>query len=152
MLRNEADDIVAFIDWEVAYIAPTQFCLNPPWWLLLKQPEMWDDEIDGWIRVYDSCLKTWLRAVKKAEQGTKASLEGIELSTYMRESWETGRFWLGYATRKAWAFDTIFWKYLNDRFFGKRKDRIAKGDLRKARVHLLGCGGIVHPAQIGRVE
>jgi hypothetical protein len=28
--RNEADDIVAVIDWEFAYIAPTQFALDPP--------------------------------------------------------------------------------------------------------------------------
>jgi len=39
--------------------------------------------------------------------------------------------------RKSWAFDTIFWKYLDERFFGQREDSIEKNDLWKTRVHLL---------------
>lgn len=31
ILLNEADDIVAVIDWEFEYIAPTQFALDSPW-------------------------------------------------------------------------------------------------------------------------
>ncbi|KAK7752868.1 hypothetical protein SLS62_005210 [Diatrype stigma] len=55
----------------------------------------------------------------------------------MRESWEPGRFWLSYAARKSLAFDTIFWKYLDERFFGKRKDGVAKEEGWKSRVYLL---------------
>lgn len=55
----------------------------------------------------------------------------------MKESWETGRFWLHYAARKSWAFDTIFWKYLDKRFFGTREEGIAEQDLGTTRVHLL---------------
>ncbi|KAH8596638.1 hypothetical protein B0O99DRAFT_705955 [Bisporella sp. PMI_857] len=107
ILLNEKDDIVAIIDWEFAYTAPTQFALDPPWWLLLNVPECW----------------------------------------------ETGRFWLNYAARKSWAFDTIFWKYLDHRLFGSRKDltqqdsarqeglteqkHVTEQSLWKTRVHLL---------------
>lgn len=58
----------------------------------------------------------------------------------MRESWETGRFWLNYAARKSWAFDTIFWKYLDERFFGRRDGGTPptpRQDLWKTRLHLL---------------
>ncbi|TVY57698.1 hypothetical protein LSUE1_G010245 [Lachnellula suecica] len=137
ILLNEADDIVAVIDWEFAYIAPTQFSLDPPWWLLLNVPEMWHTNIEDWSHIYDVRLKTWLRAMEKAEESIKMKSKGFTMSIYMRESWETGRFWLNYAARKSWAFDTIFWKYLDKRFFGSRKGDIAKQDLWKTRVHLL---------------
>ncbi|KAH8586057.1 hypothetical protein B0O99DRAFT_645466 [Bisporella sp. PMI_857] len=42
----------------------------------------------------------------------------------MRKSWKTGRFWLDYAAWKSCAFDNIFWKYLDYRFFGSRKTRL----------------------------
>ncbi|KFZ09260.1 hypothetical protein V501_05640 [Pseudogymnoascus sp. VKM F-4519 (FW-2642)] len=36
----------------------------------------------------------------------------------MRESWESGDFWVVYAARKGFAFDAIFWNFLDARFFG----------------------------------
>ena len=98
---------------------------------------MWHTNIDDWTKVYDVRLKTWLRAIEKAEESMEPKSKGFTLSTYMRERWETGRFWLNYAARKSWAFDTIFWKYLDERFFGSREGDIAKQDLWKTRVHLL---------------
>ncbi|KAK4145848.1 uncharacterized protein C8A04DRAFT_35416 [Dichotomopilus funicola] len=99
--KIDADELVAVIDWEFAYADPTQFMR----------------------------LKTWLAAMKRAEE----SIPGVDqrdalpapLSTYMRESWETGRFWLSYGARKSWAG-----------FFGERGD-VLKEDLWKTRVHLL---------------
>ena len=136
ILLDKDREVVAFIDWEFAYIAPTQFALDPPWWLLLDIPEMWPDGIDEWVRVYELRLKTWLCAMEQAEKKSDITSE-FTLSTYMRESWETGRFWLSYAARKSWAFDTIFWKYLDERFFGKREQGVERQDLWKTRVHLL---------------
>lgn len=48
-----------------------------------------------------------------------------------------GRFWLNYAARKSWAFDAIYWKYLDVRFFGERHHLAAGGPLWKARVDML---------------
>ena len=87
--------------------------------------------------MYDTRLKTWLSAIKKAEESMGLESLPFELSVYMQESWDTGRFWLNYAARKSWAFDTIFWKYLDERFFGEREGDISKDDLWKTRVHLL---------------
>lgn len=63
--------------------------------------------------------------------------DSLLLSAYMRESWTTGRFWLSYAARKSWAFDTIYWKYLDERFFGAREGDIPAEELWKTRVQLL---------------
>jgi hypothetical protein len=41
LLMGEDDELVAAIDWEFAYAAPTQFALDPPRWLLLSEAEMW---------------------------------------------------------------------------------------------------------------
>jgi|SRR3569833_447805 len=37
----------------------------------------------------------------------------------MRESWESGQFWLTYVARKSWAFDGIYRKFLDEKCFGK---------------------------------
>lgn len=116
-------------------MGPTQFVLDAPWWLLLDVPEMWDDGIEDWASVYERRLKTWISAMKEAEKDVGAS--SLRLSAYMRESWETGRFWLDYAARKSWAFDTIYWKYLDERFFGERERNTPKKDLWRTRIHLL---------------
>ncbi|KAG7285886.1 hypothetical protein NEMBOFW57_008180 [Staphylotrichum longicolle] len=137
ILVNEQDTIVGAIDWEFAYVAPTQFALDPPWWLLLDVPEMWDDGIDDWTKVYEGRLETWLSAMEEAEQDPALGPDFLLLSAYMRESWSTGRFWLNYAARKSWAFDTIYWKYLDERFFGKREEGVPADELWKTRVELL---------------
>ncbi|KAH8656616.1 phosphotransferase [Tricladium varicosporioides] len=59
------------------------------------------------------------------------------LAQKMRESWETGRFWLNYVARKSWAFDCVYWKFLDEKLFGERGNDILKKDLWKARINLL---------------
>lgn len=42
-----------------------------------------------------------------------------KLSHHMRKNWERGRHYINYAARKSWAFDPLFWKYIDQRFFGE---------------------------------
>ncbi|TVY81301.1 hypothetical protein LSUE1_G005200 [Lachnellula suecica] len=137
ILVGESDEVVAVIDWEFAYPGPTQFILDCPWWLLLEVPEMWKSGIDDWAKVYDMRLKTWLSAMQKAEAELGIQTLPFCLSTHMRESWETGRFWLNYAANNSWALDTIFWKYLDERFFGTREVGVSEDELWKTRIGLL---------------
>lgn len=44
--------------------------------------------------------------------------EDQRLSGRMLESWRSGDFWVGYAARKSFAFDAIYWQKLDTRFFG----------------------------------
>ncbi|KAI1053269.1 hypothetical protein LB506_012302 [Fusarium annulatum] len=134
VLINDDNDVVGAIDWEFAYVGPSQFTLDPPWWLLLEVPEMWDDGIEDWASTYGQRLQTWLSAMQEVEREASSDLP---LSAYMRESWATGRFWLNYAARKSWSFDAIYWKYLDERFFGKRAEDSSSKELWKARVELL---------------
>ncbi len=134
---SEDANILGVIDWEFAYVGPTQFALDPPWWLLVDGPEDWIDGLDDWVNVYDRRLQTWLLAMEEAEQLEDLPPDGLFLSAYMRESWATGRFWLNYVARKSWAFDTLYWKYLDERFFGGREEGVHAEELWKTRVHLL---------------
>ncbi|OAQ97246.1 hypothetical protein LLEC1_07062 [Akanthomyces lecanii] len=138
ILLTKNDEISAFIDWEYTYVAPTQFILDPPWWLLLETAEMWHAGIVEWVKIYGYRIETWLAAVQEAEAalGEYDALP-LPLSTYMRESWETGRFFLSYATRKSWAFDVVYWRCLDEKFFGPRQHGTVKEDLWKTRIDLL---------------
>ncbi|RYC79022.1 hypothetical protein BFJ63_vAg18103 [Fusarium oxysporum f. sp. narcissi] len=60
----------------------------------------------------------------------------------MHESWVSGRFWLDYTSRKSWAFDTIFWKYVDERFFGPWDRHVPQAKLWTTRIRLLEKGGI----------
>jgi hypothetical protein len=135
-LLGPDDDVAAVIDWEFTYAGPTQFILDPPWWLLFETPEMWPSGIEEWSKAYEPHLKIWLEAMEEKERGA-AFLDALPLSVHMQESWKMGRFWLNYAARKSWAFDAVFWTYLDERFFGERDGEVLDEDLWKTRLHLL---------------
>lgn len=137
VLLGPDDSVAAMIDWEFTYAAPTQFILDPPWWLLFETPEIWPSGIEEWSRAYEPHLKIWLEAMEEQEKGAEF-LHGLPLSVHMQESWKMGRFWLNYAARKSWAFDAVFWTYLDERFFGERDKEVLDKDLWKTRLQLLG--------------
>ncbi|KAM3466323.1 hypothetical protein NHJ6243_001063 [Beauveria neobassiana] len=138
LLHKERGNGSTVIDWEFTYVAPTQFVLDPPWWLLLDVPEMWHSGMEDWAQQYGQCLDIWLRAMKRAEQDSAETPSDYLLSEYMQDSWTTGRFWLNYAARKSWAFDSVFWRYLDERFFGERPHTSDSREQHwRARVELL---------------
>ncbi|KAL1877901.1 hypothetical protein Daus18300_002254 [Diaporthe australafricana] len=139
ILVDDGDNVTGVIDWEFTYAAPAQFCLDPPWWLLIEMPEVWILGLENFSARFSKILPTWLEAVEEVEKGV--DLESHHLrqpwSVYMRQSWETGRFWLNYAMRRGWAFDSIYWKFLDERFFGERPKDIAKEGYWRSRIELL---------------
>lgn len=138
ILLTSSDKIAALIDWEFTYAGPTQFSLDPPWWLLLETAEMWSSGMDDWCEVYQKRLQTWLVAMRNTETETNnSSFSSAPLSKYMEQSWATGRFWLSYAARKSWVFDAVYWNYLDQRFFGDRESGTAGQDLWRTPLHLL---------------
>ncbi|KAL3418436.1 phosphotransferase family protein [Phlyctema vagabunda] len=116
VLVDEECKIVGVIDWEFSYVAPAEYSYSPPWWLLIESPEEWLGGISDWVKEYEPRLRTFLGALKEREDimikdGTLR--EDQRLSFRMKSSWETGEFWMSYAARKSWAFDTVFWELIN---------------------------------------
>ncbi|KAL3708579.1 hypothetical protein TMatcc_006563 [Talaromyces marneffei ATCC 18224] len=120
-LTNSEFKVVGAIDWECTYSAPLEFVYRAPFWLLLELPEYWPEGLDDWAKVYETRLVTFLRVLEEREKvALKRGLlaEEHRLSTYMRDSWESGDFWVNYAARTSWAFDMIYWAKIGRRFFG----------------------------------
>lgn len=117
--------ILSVIDWEFTYAAPATFARNPPWWLLLETPEYWFRGLEDWSKVYQSRLETFLRAMEEREQ-ISLHRRGITLETslseQMRKNWQNEQFWIDYAVRRSWAFDSVFWTFIDRKFFDAKGD------------------------------
>ena len=128
ILLNENLHIVGVVDWEFTYAAPVEVSYAPPWWLLIETPENWEKGMDDWERVFDSRLKTFLKAMRKHEGGHS-------LADHMQDSWESGDFWVVYALLHSFVFDAIYWQKIDSRFFGPTVSR--PEDAWKERLNLL---------------
>lgn len=112
MLLNENLQIVGVFYWEFTYTAPSEFSFAPPWWLLLEQPEYLPGGLEAWTEIYESRLQTFLKVLMEREDAAIYSGrlgEDQRLSGRMRESWDSGDFWISYAARKNFAFGAVFW-------------------------------------------
>lgn len=111
------------IDFEFTYSMPAQFTYDPPWWLLLRGLDMWLEQygMGEFLTRYTFKMEQFLRALELVE-AKSASAEGPEellrLSTQMRDSWNTGRFWFNYAARTCLDIDDIYWHALHDQADG----------------------------------
>ncbi|PYH91907.1 hypothetical protein BO71DRAFT_37162 [Aspergillus ellipticus CBS 707.79] len=113
--------IAGVLDWEFTYAAPAEFSCAPPWWLLIEKPEYWPEGLGDWTNTFEERLQIFLRAMAECEDtainGGRLT-EEQRLSGPMRQSWESGDFWIAYAARQSFAFDEIYWQKIDPRFFG----------------------------------
>ncbi|EFE41029.1 hypothetical protein TRV_04227 [Trichophyton verrucosum HKI 0517] len=138
VLIDENSKVVAVIDWEFTYTAPSEFTYSPPWWLLLETPEDWPSGILDWAVTYDSRLKVFLRAMTRQEDiairdGRLSDRE--RLSERMYNNWSTGAFWINYGLRKSWALD-IVWPFIDRAIFGGEQPHEQRIALLENRIQL----------------
>lgn len=118
LIDPETLRITAILDFEFTNAMPAEFTYDPPWWLLLSGPEMWLERcaMEEFLTLYGPRMEQFLRALARVEiemaLGVKQPGEP-SLSTRMRDSWRTGRFWFDYAARKSFDVDTIYWAALH---------------------------------------
>lgn len=110
--------ITAVLDLEFTNAMPAQFAYDPPWWLLLVGPETWLQRgrtMEAFVAAYKPRMEQFVRAIERAEARSMETQHGKRsLSSLMRESWDTGRFWFDYAARKPFHVDVLFYTYLNE--------------------------------------
>lgn len=93
------------------------------------------------VRKYAKALPTFPETMKKCENEavqnrTLGECHGERLSSRMWDSWQSGDFWIMYAARNNFAFDAVYWKTIDRRFFGSTEyDNIS--DVWRKRLHLL---------------
>lgn len=146
VLLDENEEVVGVIDWEMSYFAPASYTSDPPWWLCLAKPEYWKPGVERFFEGFERCLGVFLRAMEMEEAvlarardanvhgldsrmramdlngNTETSTPDLPLSVRMRRNWENGSFFVNYAARKAWAFDPIYWKYIDPKYFGENRE------------------------------
>ncbi|KAL1864619.1 hypothetical protein Daus18300_007636 [Diaporthe australafricana] len=166
VLLDGDDNVVGVIDWEMSYFAPASYHYDPPWWLLKEKPEFYKKGLGSWAKEYERRLPLYLEAVDMEEAHLKAAKEHTNVdagpvnsrlqlltiteagrdahpstptSKRMKRNWESGRFFVDYAARRNYAFDPIYWKYIDKKFFGKNKKAglLSKKSAYKERLHLL---------------
>lgn len=127
VLLDEKLRVVGVIDWEFAYAAPAEFTYDPPWWLLLLEPESWPGGYREWMKAYEPRFDTFLRVLEAEERKMGLAGSGSRaaepLSRSMQRSWEAKDWMINYAMRDSWAFDFIWWKFLDERHFGPNEDQ-----------------------------
>ena len=115
--------ITAVLDFEFTNAMPAQFAHDPPWWLLLLAPHIWLERglHEEFLERFIPRMDQFIRAVERAEE--KLPSGEPRLSTRMRDSWDSGRFWFNYASRKSLDIDLIYWEVL------RREAKLDKGAL-----------------------
>lgn len=118
LIDPETLQITAIIDFEYTNAMPAGFTYDPPWWLLLSGPEMWLErcEMEEFLSLYEPRMEQFLHALERVEVEKTSFVKqtgGPSLSTRMRESWNSGRFWFDYAARKSFDVDSIYWAALH---------------------------------------
>ncbi|TPX14886.1 uncharacterized protein E0L32_004995 [Thyridium curvatum] len=119
LVHPQTLQITAVLDFEFTNAMPAQFTYDPPWWLLLSGPEVWLDRgsIEEFRNCYEPRMEQFLRALELVEGMSVPGGEQLtkpRLSTRMRDSWRSGRFWFDYAARKSFELDAIYWAALHD--------------------------------------
>ncbi|KAJ5172682.1 hypothetical protein N7492_005275 [Penicillium capsulatum] len=118
LIDPETFQITAILDFEFSNAMPAEFTYDPPWWLLLSGPEMWLERctMEEFLALYEPRMEQFLRALEQVESERALEVKqaaGPSLSTRMRDSWRTGRFWFDYAARKSFNVDAIYWAALH---------------------------------------
>lgn len=112
--------ITAVLDFEFTNAMPAQYLHDVPSWLLLASPHCWleRDDKTSFEKLFVPQMELFIHEVERAE-ATISPLDkdeepSLRLSSRMRESWRSGRFWFNYAMRTSIDADVVYWKALDD--------------------------------------
>lgn len=109
--------ITAVLDLEFTNAMPSQYSSEPPWWLLLAGPDSYlfrGRTMEEFMTAYEPRLGQFLQAMQRAEGARGTPRDEKPLSSLMRESWVSKRFWFNYAARKPFDIEVLFDNCLNE--------------------------------------
>jgi hypothetical protein len=115
-------EIRCVIDWEFSYVCPAEFTYCSPWWLLLAHPDDWQGDFDDFLAQYLPRHNIFLGVLQECEDeviNRGALLESQRLSERMAQSMHNGDFWFCLAARSSFAFDDIYWRYIDPKYHGE---------------------------------
>ncbi|WEW59710.1 hypothetical protein PRK78_005190 [Emydomyces testavorans] len=124
VISDEDLNIKSVIDWEYCYSAPVEFAHCSPWWLLLARPDDWEDGPRDFMAQYLPRHRTFLEILRECEdeiirEKGMVSHGQKRLSEHMQESIDNGLFWFCLTAKSSYGFDKFYWRFVDERFFGK---------------------------------
>lgn len=120
LVDPETMRITAVLDFEFTNVMPAQLAYDLPWWLILRQPAILvSDGKQEFLDLFEPRKEQFILAMERVE--AKSPLPAGEpcLSSRMRESWDSGRFWFNLASRSSFDVDEIYWKVLHKEGMGE---------------------------------
>ncbi|KAF1952641.1 putative altered inheritance of mitochondria protein 9, mitochondrial [Byssothecium circinans] len=81
------------LDWEFTHAMPAQFSQDPPWWLILKGPDVWIDKhsMEEFVARYEPRLQQFLRALERQREVEElVAMKAEDLKAYDKECKERG--------------------------------------------------------------
>ncbi|EFY92604.1 phosphotransferase enzyme family protein [Metarhizium acridum CQMa 102] len=117
LIDPKSHRITAVLDLEFTNAMPSQFATEPPWWLLLAGPDAYlirGRSMEDFLLAYEPRLEQFLQAMQRVEKSRGMLHSENSLSSLMRESWDTKRFWFNYAARKPFDVDVLFYNCLHE--------------------------------------
>lgn len=117
LVDPETLHITAVIDLEFTNAMPSQFASDPPWWLLLAEPESYlslGHTPGEFLTAFELRLTQFLRAMRRAEKARGLQHIQNPLSNRMRDAWDTKRFWFNYAARNPFDVEAVCASFLTD--------------------------------------
>ncbi|OAG39016.1 hypothetical protein AYO21_06736 [Fonsecaea monophora] len=106
VIIDEKLNLRCVIDWEFTYAAPADFTCCSPWWLLLYLP------------LHAAFLQA-LKETEDKESRCGALSESQRLSGEMARFLQNGTFWFCLAATSSFAFDDIYWRFIDSGFYGE---------------------------------
>ncbi|KAL9112349.1 MAG: hypothetical protein Q9227_003467 [Pyrenula ochraceoflavens] len=131
VIVGEDLQLKSLIDLEFTYAGPVETSHCSPWWLLLAHPDQWDDGLKDFMIKYLPRHEVFLEVLRECEAEAETQglwLESPRLSEHMARSLHNGHFWFCLAATSSFAFDDIYWKFIDEKHYGtftSLEDRIA---------------------------
>ncbi|KAK8075635.1 Protein kinase-like protein [Apiospora hydei] len=118
--------ITAVLDLGFTNALPAQYIYDVSSWLVLGDPAILANKMGKkrFLELFEPRKEQYIRAMERAEAASpssppKATGGGakqeprLRLSSRMRVSWDSGRFWLNLASRSCRDADDIYWRFLH---------------------------------------
>ena len=108
------------LDLEFTNVMPAQFTYDLPWWLILQPPGIGVGEgKQKFLDFFEPRKEQFIHAMERVEDKSAIQAGKPRLSARMRESWDSGRFWLNLASRSSFEIDQIYWEVLYKEGLGR---------------------------------
>lgn len=114
LVDPDTGKVIGMVDLEFNNAMPARYSHDPPQWLVMALPKKALEMgfFEWWKGRYEVALDHFLNAMKTVEERMENKLDCAQkpLSELMRESYDSGAFWINMGLENIALVDTIYWE------------------------------------------